>query len=75
MRLGTDKPGYMQLSFRRDGAVELHVFATTDEFLQCGDADGEDVAECMREGVISFTEIYSSQLRQPHPVAPDPETR
>jgi len=70
MRYGADKPGYMRLAFRRDGAVELHVYATTDEFLHCGDADGEDVATCMREGVISFEEVFSSQLREPHPSDP-----
>jgi hypothetical protein len=67
MRVGLDLPGYMRLAFRRDGAVELHVYATTAEFLLCGDAEGEDVATCMAEGVNAFEEVYSSQLRQPHP--------
>ena len=31
------------LLFRRDGAVELHVYAAPDAFLECGDDDGEDV--------------------------------
>ena len=70
MRFGADQPGYMRLAFRRDGAVELHVYATTDEYLHCGDDDGEDVATCMRDGVNAFEEVYSSQLREPHPTTP-----
>jgi hypothetical protein len=70
LRFDTDKPGYMRLAFRRDGAVELHVYATADEYLQCGDDDEEDVVSCMSAGVNAFEEVYSSQLRQPHPTEP-----
>jgi hypothetical protein len=60
----------MRLAFRRDGAVELHVYATTEDFLNCGDDTDEDIASCMREGIDSFAEVYSSQLREPPPTAP-----
>ena len=68
LRFGVDKPGYMRLAFRRDGAVELHVYATTNEYLHCGDDEGEDVATCMSAGVNAFEEVFSSQLREPHPI-------
>ncbi len=66
MRFADDVPGFMQLSFRRDGAVELHVFAADAIWQHCGDDKGEEVAKCMAEGPAKYAEVYSSQLREPH---------
>jgi hypothetical protein len=66
MRFGADKPGYMMIAFRTDGAIELHVYAADAVYQHCGDVEGEDVAACMREGPGKYVEVYASQLREPH---------
>lgn len=41
--------------------------AAPNEFLHCGDTDGEDVATCRARGVEAFEEVHSSQLRVARP--------
>ena len=66
MKFGVAKPGFMMLAFRTDGAIELHVYAAPDTYQLCGDAKGEDVATCMRDGPDQYTEVYASELRNAH---------
>ncbi|MSR35971.1 MAG: hypothetical protein EXR95_04895 [Gemmatimonadetes bacterium] len=70
MRYGADKPEFMRIVFRTDGAIELHVYAAEAIYQHCGDDKGEDVATCMRDGPEKYVEAYSSHLRDPHPTAP-----
>jgi hypothetical protein len=74
MRYGVDKPGFMMIAFRTDGAIELHVYAADVAYQHCGDIEGEDVATCMREGPAKYVEEYASQLREPHETTPKPDT-
>jgi hypothetical protein len=74
MRYGADLPGYMQLVFRTDGGIELHVFAAPQEYQHCGDDPTEDIATCMRDGPSKYEEKFSSQLREPHPIATEGDT-
>ncbi len=74
MRYGTDMPGFMRLDFRRDGGVDLHVFAAPWEYSRCGDDPGEDMDTCMREGPGKYEEVYASRLREPHDTTPHPDT-
>lgn len=69
LKFGVQKPGFMMLGFRNDGAIELRVFAADARYQTCGDDKLEDVATCMRDGPGKYEEVYSSQLRQPHPTA------
>jgi hypothetical protein len=69
MKFAVAKPGFMMLAFRTDGEVELHVFAGPPEYQLCGDAKGEDVAACMRDGPGKYEEVYASQLRGKHQTA------
>lgn len=81
MIFGADKPGYMRLLYRTDGAVDLAVIATTDEYQHCGDDADElqpgptpplvDVSACMEAGVASFETVFAIQLRGPRPVVAD----
>ena len=70
MKFGVSKPGFMMLAFRTDGAIELHVYAADPEYQLCGDAKGEDVAACMRDGPGKYAEVYASELRGVHQTAP-----
>jgi hypothetical protein len=74
MRYGADLPGFMRLLFRTDGAIELHVYAAPVEYQHCGDVEGEDVATCMTEGPAKYEEVFSSQLREPHPTVTGGDT-
>lgn len=74
MRFAVDKPRFIRLGFRRDGGVELHVYAAEAAYQHCGDEDDEDVATCMREGSGKYEEVYSSQLREPHSTATEEDS-
>lgn len=81
MIFGADKPGYMQLLYRKDGAVDLQVIAGPDEAQHCGDDDGEivpddmdpdeELSECMAAGVTSYETVFAAQLRGPRPIVAD----
>ena len=66
MHLGLDRPGFMRLTFRVDGSVDLHVWAAPADFLLCGDDDDEDPGACMAEGPSRFEEVFARRLRVGH---------
>ena len=56
-------PGYMQLVFRRDGGVDLFIYAADAEHLICGLTDAATMQKCMNDGIAGFTSRYSIKLK------------
>jgi len=58
---GLDRPGFMKLTFMRDGAVHLHVLITGEDLGVCDSEDGP-LDACMRRGADAFEIGYSTTL-------------
>lgn len=59
---GTSAPGFMRLTWMRDGAVHLHVLATEDDYAVC-EGDAVAIRRCMDAGRARFRVVYAATLR------------
>ena len=61
MTFASDVPGFMRVSFLRNGGAILHVLATSDAHALCEPGKGT-VEQCMQEGLDAFGTIYALRL-------------
>ena len=66
---GDDLPGFMRLTWLRDGSVLLHVYAADDIHQHCGYEAGERAADappeddCMTRGIEAYEVVYALELK------------
>jgi hypothetical protein len=63
MKWGRSSPGYMRLTFLRDGSVQLDVVVGSVTHLACPGPDPGTAASCMAAGADSIHTGYSRRLR------------
>jgi hypothetical protein len=62
MKWGRRAPGYMHITFIKDGTALLHVTAGAAAYKSC-DGDGDLRLQCMAEGADSMHVAYTTRLR------------
>ena len=62
MQWGRRAPGYMRVTFLKNGTALLHVTAGAAAYKRC-DGDGDVRLQCLAEGVDSMHVAYATRLR------------